>query len=188
MKYNFFCKQKGKTIINKIQLIEREIEKIESCDYAQINVKKKRELENESDELYKYKAKGAQIRSRAKWIDEGERNTSYFLRLENKHQSHNVINKVNNNGNIYTKTDEILKQLYLYYDDLYSSRHVPNAHIENYLSERNLENKISDKEKEIIEIFPTLKECAEAVHNMKQNKSPGNDGIPVEFYKMFWKH
>lgn len=78
-------------------MIEREIEEIESSDYAQINVKKKRELETKLDGLYKYKAKGAQIRSRAKWIDEGERNTSYFLRLENKHQSHNVINKVDNN-------------------------------------------------------------------------------------------
>lgn len=36
-------------------------------------------------------------------------------------------------------------------------------------------------------LTPTIDECAEAVYNMKLNKSPGLDGIPIEFYKMFWK-
>lgn len=49
-------------------------------------MKRKKELENELDALSEIKSKGAQIRLRAKWIDEGEKNSSYFLRLENKHQ------------------------------------------------------------------------------------------------------
>ena len=183
-----FCKQKGKSIRDKILTIEKEIEEIESGDYALIDIKKKRELESELDELYTYKAKGAQIRSRATWIDKGEKNTSYFLRLENKHQSHNVINRINNNGQTYTETNEILEQLCLFYDNLYSSKQVPDKYVDNYLSEINLENKLTDEDREIFEKFPTEKECAEAVFHMKQNKSPGNDGIPVEFYKMFWKH
>jgi hypothetical protein len=48
---------------------------------------RKTELETQLDELYKNMAKGAQIRSKARWINEGEKNTSYFLRLENKHQA-----------------------------------------------------------------------------------------------------
>ena len=55
---------------------------------------KKRDLETQLNELYDKKAKGAQIRSRAKWIDEGEKNTKYFLSLEKTHQSHNVINEL----------------------------------------------------------------------------------------------
>ena len=33
----------------------------------------KKELENELDKLYENKAKGAQVRSKAKWLDEGEK-------------------------------------------------------------------------------------------------------------------
>ena len=33
------------------------------------------------------KAKGAQIRARAEWVEKGERSTSYFLRLENIRQN-----------------------------------------------------------------------------------------------------
>ena len=32
----------------------------------------------------------------------------------------------------------------------------------------------------------TKKECETALSVMKNNKSPGFDGIPVEFYKTFW--
>ena len=30
-------------------------------------------------------------------------------------------------------------------------------------------------------------ECDEALRNMKDNKSPGSDGLPSEFYKTFWQ-
>lgn len=36
-------------------------------------------LQNKLDELYCQKAKGAVIRSRAKWLKEGEQNSHYFL-------------------------------------------------------------------------------------------------------------
>lgn len=47
---------------------------------------------------------------------------------------------------------------------------------------------LSENDKKYCENFPTLQECAEAVNGMKNNKSPGIDGLPVEFYKMFWKN
>lgn len=52
---------------------------------------RKRELETQLSYLIDKKANGAQIRSRAKWIQEGEKNTNFFLGLEKKHQSNNVI-------------------------------------------------------------------------------------------------
>jgi hypothetical protein len=30
-------------------------------------------------------------------------------------------------------------------------------------------------------------ECVKAIKSMQNGKSPGTDGLPVEFYKIFWK-
>ena len=43
-------------------------------------------------------AKGAQVRSRVKWVEEGEKSSSYFLNLEKKRQSYNVIDKISYDG------------------------------------------------------------------------------------------
>ena len=32
----------------------------------------------------------------------------------------------------------------------------------------------------------TLEECGKVLESFQNNKAPGNDGIPVEFYKQFW--
>ena len=32
----------------------------------------------------------------------------------------------------------------------------------------------------------TTSECLESLKSMESNKSPGSDGLPAEFYKVFW--
>ncbi len=36
--------------------------------------------------------------------------------------------------------------------------------------------------------IPSVKECNKVIISMKSNKSPGYDGLPVEYYKFFWDH
>ena len=46
--------------------------------------------------------------------------------------------------------------------------------------------KLNDTEKRNCEGKITENECLKALKEMKNNKSPGSDGLTVEFYKMFW--
>ena len=75
-----YCKEKSKTTKQKIASIENELEQIENQHHLKINMIYKKELENELDKLYENKAKGAQVRSRAKWLDEGEKKFIVFFK------------------------------------------------------------------------------------------------------------
>ena len=72
------------TIESEITSLERQLE----CDSGNNKVTlaeqlklKKKELES----IIEYKTKGAIIRSKARWYNEGEKNSKYFLNLENRH-------------------------------------------------------------------------------------------------------
>ena len=45
---------------------------------------------------------------------------------------------------------------------------------------------LNDVDRDDCEGAITIKECEEALHTFKNDKSPGNDGITSEFYKHFW--
>ena len=77
---------------------------------------RKRELENQLNELIDTKSKGAQIRLRANWVNEGEKNTKYFLSLEKKNQSSNVITKLNTENGIVSSEGEYLRKCVLFYE------------------------------------------------------------------------
>ena len=46
---------------------------------------------------------------------------------------------------------------------------------------------LNDSDKQKCEGLLTEKECLEALKTMESGKSPGTDGLPAEFYKVFWK-
>ena len=183
-----FSKKISKSHKNQIKSIQEEIERIESLPFENINMIKKRKLENELTELINKKAKGAQIRSRAKWIVDGEKSTSYFLTLEKKRQMSNVIKSLKGENGTILDEDDILSSTCNFYEKLYKSQNENESKVNEYLNNIQLEYILNDKEKTDLDNPPSLSECTEAVFNMKKNKSPGSDGLPCEFYQTFWNN
>ena len=89
-----------------------------------INENKISELENKKQELENYrknKLKGKMVRSRAKWIDEGEKPTNYFCGLESKNFTSKIIPKVEKeDGTIINNQFEILNENKSFYEKLYN--------------------------------------------------------------------
>ena len=88
IKYGSYKKKQQKTrqmlLEDEIALLEKESEKPNDPKKEEVLsrlVNAKRELE----EIIEYRTKGSIVRSKAKWYNDGEKNTKYFLQLEKRH-------------------------------------------------------------------------------------------------------
>ncbi len=165
----WFSCQKAKQMRNEIQSIENELQDIDSniClnteDAENLSIDRIL-LKTKLDELYEKKARGAMIRSRAKWVEEGEKCTKFFISLEQKHQTFNRIDKLQtSDGNLVENDREILGTTRLFYTDLYSTTNPDIAEINKYVQDTPVPYKLSDDEKDICEGLVTKEECLEAL-------------------------
>ena len=124
------------------------------------------------------------MRARAEYVEGGEKNSKYFANLEKKRASAKTINRLNKNGKDITNNKLILKELEQYYKTLYNFQELDADNITKFNKYINV--KLSDEEKNNIEGPASEYECTIALKSMKNNKSPGSDGITTEFYKIFW--
>ena len=88
---------------------------------------------------------------------------------------------------LYThgKTHEnIMKISTNFYSSLYTPNKVKTKTQEKLLS--NIKKRISSEQKQKLDASINLDELFAAVFGMEEGKSPGLDGIPIEFYKEFW--
>ena len=80
--------------------------------------KKKRELE----QIIEHKTKGAILRSKCRWYNEGERNTKYFLNLEKRYYKNGVISQLKVDDDQFVTSDkDILNACESFYKNIYSS-------------------------------------------------------------------
>ena len=64
--------------------------------------------------------RGSIIRSRARWYVQGERNTKYFLNLENHNKKKSCVRRLlNSDGAEMTDANNILDEVHNCYSDLY---------------------------------------------------------------------
>ena len=130
---------------------------------------------------------GAQIRSRARYIEEGEKSTQYFLGLEKHRQSNNKITKLESNGKSITNSKDILFECCAFYQNLYKSSKPNEDDIDKYIRTCKLDNYLLTDDKNLCDEKISLQECTHVVETcLKKNKSPGLDGLTAEFYKTFW--
>ena len=92
-------------------------------------------------------------------------------------------------GSIVTDPFNIFSEEKRFYQKLYSTSKNNNADnlqaTELFLNNLNVP-RLTEQQMLSCEGKITLEECTKALESFQNNKAPGNDGIPVEFYKNFW--
>ena len=90
------------------------------------NIQELGRIKKKLEQLYKDKCRGIFVRSREKWIEEGEKSSKYFLKLETQNGKTNYISAVLKKDKVIVDDKRILEEIYLYYSKLYCSEKSSN--------------------------------------------------------------
>ena len=140
----------------------------------------------ELSEIYKNKAAGVLTRLKMTHIQGSEKSIKHLKSLEKQKAESKMISKLIINGKTINDQNEILDEQRQYYKKkLYEKRNYSESTY-NFFQNHELPQ-LKEQEKQKCEGLLTEKECEEAVKDMKNGKTPGSDGLTVEFYKIFWQ-
>ena len=176
-------RKQEKIIESEILKLQKDI--LETSDNDKIESIKKNLLEknNALEKITEERIQGLILRSKAEMVEHGEKNSKYFASLEKKRSETKLISRLKINNKINTNQTEILSETELFYKNLYNKREV--GHLSYNFFDDSI-RKLNNLDKNSCEGHITEAECINALKNMKNQKSPGSDGITVEFYKSFW--
>ena len=132
------------------------------------------------------KTQGAILRSNCKRYEYNEKSSKYFLNLEKKRGENNIVKILHKDNADMTDQNKILKELHEFYSSLFN-RKIDKTKSEclNFLNTLQIPV-ISDQHKISCEKALTVEDLKDSLFSMSGSKSPGNDGLTVEFYKLFW--
>ena len=185
MRKNRACKRLERDLSSKLEVLEQE------CNCLNPDPNKINELEETGkrlNEIRENKLRGVMMRSRAQWLEFGEKPTPYFLSLEKLNYVNKTIKEIQKTDIIcISGQEEILKEVKCFYKNLYTERPRKTGLTESF-KKLNIEEvpKIPEGKKHLREGEITMTELKRALDSTKNNKSPGLDGYPIEFFKAFW--
>jgi hypothetical protein len=129
------------------------------------------------------------LRSKARWYENGEKNSKYFLNPKNRNFLRKKISKLKlSNGEETDDPKTILEEEKTFDKNLYSTRNVDpnNSEFDAFLN-NNLLTPLNEDQSKKCEGLLTEQECYQALKDMDNSKTPGSDGFSSEFYKFFWE-
>ena len=175
-------RQTEENLLLRLNVLEEEFDKNPNSNkYEEYTL-----LKHELDFIHNVKAKGSIIRSRCRWAEDNEKNTKYFLNLEKHNYNTKYIKSLLVENKIIDLPEEILKCESKFYQNLYAKNDISSTdEINQYLS-NIITPKLCNNTKQLCEAQITIDEYTKALKGLSNNKTPGSDGIPVEFYKIFW--
>ena len=175
----------------KLKLSKLETLLIDSPHDANLNVQI--DVCKKEFELFELqKARGAQVRSRIRYAEQGEKNTRFFLNMERFRSCSNTITKLTVSSGLTTsKENEILEEIRTKFMQRYNSS-IPDYNnisdsMDDYIDSLNIPS-LSQAEQTLCDEEITIEELEQAVNCMNSDSAPGADGLPAEFYKVFWSH
>ena len=181
-----YCQQVNQKRQKEIAEIKRNIE--HESTRIRINMTNIELLHNQLQNLQNEKQKGVHIRSREKMILNEEKPTKYFYLKEQQQQQRKTIQKLqimdDNHIMEITENKDILQAIHQFFAELYTEQQTNETLQEEFL--QYITTTLDEQDKQNLEQPITQDELNHTLKNTDTNKSPGIDGLPVEFYQTFW--
>ena len=155
-----------------------DIDNVLKVEYDKI----KRELES----LIEIKANGAFIRSRAKYIEQGEKCTKFFLQQEKSRAKTKCITTLVTNNGVIEDPVNILAEQKNFYKKLYTQNEFIQCDNDCTLFNHDFPS-LNQEEQNECDLPLSLEEIGKSLMELPNNKSPGTDGFTSDFYKFFWR-
>ena len=169
-------REKEESLLRDIKLFEEKESKTET------DIKHIAEKNKELVSLRNKTMEGVLLRSKARWVAEGENISKYFCNLEKRHYVSKQMIKL-----IDAKDEEIKEQLHInkevnnFYSNLYKAKDLEECEIEQLVTEIP---KLTEEESRSLEGKITIEEAGTALKNMKHEKSPGTDDFGGRIFQM----
>ena len=185
-----FAKNKAKNLRQNEMDLQKRLRGLDQIissggNSAQVNNSKAKynQLKQELNLIYENQGKGSIVRSKARWIEQGEKPTKYFFNLEKRNYNHKIVKVLRRpDGSSVTTERQILEELEIFYKNLYTSTPISKNVLLDFLE--NLEiPRLQDSMRSELEGEITLKECKIILRTFSSGKSPG---FTWEFYKCFF--
>ncbi len=184
-----FSKRRARSKRNILDVLDKKIQRLhgslhkESDQYKIDKINRDLEMtNNERETIISEKTKGSMFRCKTRWYEYGEKSSKYFFNLEKFNFNKKIMKSTYlSDGTLTRDPNKILKAQNEFYRKLYTSDENVKFNMKNTTG-----TKISDIDKMTLEMDFTIEELSKALKTMPNNKSPGCDGLPTEFYKFFW--
>ena len=145
-------------------------------------------VKQELEECYDKMVEGAIIRSRVQWYEHGEKSSKYFFSLEQKNKIKSSVRTIlsKDGSNNITDPNEILMEIKDFFRKK-SCKKYNNSEENCFEFIKNVPVlKLSTEASTLCSQNISLAEVKSILNTMSRNKAPGNDGLPVEFYLVFF--
>ena len=131
------------------------------------------------------KLRGARVRAKVQYVEADEKPTIRFYRDDGQSVVDRRIKAVRHPGGVVVESPRaVLGVFRTFYSELFTGSAVRGDLQENLLS--NIDKSPPQSKNDLLGLDLSVGELWKAVSAMKKGKSPGPDGFPAEFYRIFW--
>uniref|UniRef100_A0A3B5R0Z3 Reverse transcriptase domain-containing protein n=1 Tax=Xiphophorus maculatus TaxID=8083 RepID=A0A3B5R0Z3_XIPMA len=184
-----YSSNKNKQYNQELKLLERQIKSSEAEVYQsndQTKLHKLNVLRTRYDKLTTEKVAKNLMWTKQAFYDQGEKAGKLLAWRIKQMQAERTINSIKSKLDILT-TDpsEINENFREFYKNLYKSEYSGNKDTQAAFLNQLKFKTLLEEEKTTLDSPLTIEDLSEAIDSMNSGKTPGPDGLPIEFYKTF---